>query len=1091
MPPLVKQPININFAQGLNTKTDPYQVPIGQFLRLQNSVFTKGSRLTKRNGYGALPSLPDDSYNFTTTFNGNLTATGTQLAALADGSMSWVVKGDLQPVSLNTLPLIRSGTNQSQCDSVISSNGFICTVYTDNIPVAGVNTLVYKYAIADSTTGQNIVQPTVIPSNGTVKFAPRVFYLGNYFIILFGSLVTATDHLQYIAINVQTPTVVTAVTDISTLLKPFSTLAFDGFVANNTLYIAYNATDVGGAIRVTSLSSVLTQGGTVVLSAHAANLISVTADESSGTPVIYVTFWDSVSNNGFTAAFNQILATILAPTQIITGQVITNLATIASSSVLTAYYERSNNYTYDSSIPTHYTSVVTCTQSGTVGTPSVLLRSVGIASKPFTINNEYYLLVTYSSAYQPTYFLINGSGKIISRFAYSNGGGYLTTGLPSVSVYGTQGSVAYLIKDLVTAVNKTQGVANSTGIYSQTGINLINFELGINQTVSAEIGQNLNLTGGFLWGYDGYSPVENNFFVWPDNVEGTGSSTGGAMLPQVYYYQWTYEWTDNQGNVQRSAPSIPTVVDLSSLTPTPITFTSVFSSGASTITVSSVTGLKVGQVITDTTTGGNIQAGTYITAINGLVLTLSLPTAGNSAAGPGGDTLQTIQTCSATINIPTLRLTYKTANPVRIVGYRWSTAQQNYYQTTSLFSPILNSTTTDSVSFVDTNADTSILGNSLIYTTGGVVENTAAPAFSVVTLFDSRLWGIDEEDPNLLWYSKQVIENTPVEMSDLFTVYIAPTISAQGSTGINHCLAPMDDKIIIFKENCMYFINGSGPDNTGANSQYSQPIFITSTVGCTNQNSIVFMQNGLMFQSDKGIWLLDRSLSASYIGAAVEDYTTGATVQSAVNVPGTTQVRFTLSSGITLMYDYFFNQWGTFVNVPAISSTLYQGLHTYINKFGQVYQEAPGTYLDGSSPVLQSFTTSWIAAAGLQGFQRAYFMYLLGTYFSPHKLNVQLAYDYNSSPVQAAQFTPDNFNQFYGVDSPYGGVSPYGGNSNAEKGRIFFEKQKCESIQIIIDEIYDASLGQAAGQGLTLSGLNVVIGVKKGYRTNPASQNFS
>jgi hypothetical protein len=71
-------------------------------------------------------------------------------------------------------------------------------------------------------------------------------------------------------------------------------------------------------------------------------------------------------------------------------------------------------------------------------------------------------------------------------------------------------------------------------------------------------------------------------------------------------------------------------------------------------------------------------------------------------------------------------------------------------------------------------------------------------------------------------------------------------------------------------------------------------------------------------------------------GAPVEALTQGATVLSALNIPSTNQVRFTLDTGITLMYDYFFGQWGTFVNVPALSSTVYQGLHTYINSLGQV-----------------------------------------------------------------------------------------------------------------------------------------------------------
>ena len=205
------------------------------------------------------------------------------------------------------------------------------------------------------------------------------------------------------------------------------------------------------------------------------------------------------------------------------------------------------------------------------------------------------------------------------------------------------------------------------------------------------------------------------------------------------------------------------------------------------------------------------------------------------------------------LDVPTLRLTYKIApNPVRIVGYRWSTAQQVYYQFTSVTNPTINDTTIDSVVITDTFSDAQILGNAILYTTGGVIEDIAAPASIASALFSNRLFLIDAEDQNLLWFSKQVIQNVPFEMSDLLTLYIAPTTGAQGSTGPMTALSAMDDKLIIFKKDAIYYINGSGPDNTGANSTFSDPVFITATVGCSNPNSIVLLPHGIMFQSDKG-----------------------------------------------------------------------------------------------------------------------------------------------------------------------------------------------------------------------------------------------
>src|SRR6185312_739494 len=121
-----KTNIPVPFGQGLDQKIDPKQISIGKFSLLQNTVFQKAGLLQKRNGYGSLPSLPDKTSSYLTTFNGDLTAIGTNLKALSSGSEKWITKGTIQPIDLETLPLIRSNLNQTQCDSAISSNQLVC-----------------------------------------------------------------------------------------------------------------------------------------------------------------------------------------------------------------------------------------------------------------------------------------------------------------------------------------------------------------------------------------------------------------------------------------------------------------------------------------------------------------------------------------------------------------------------------------------------------------------------------------------------------------------------------------------------------------------------------------------------------------------------------------------------------------------------------------------------------------------------------------------------------------------------------------------------------------------------------------------------
>lgn len=1402
---LEKVNLPINFGQGLDTQTDAWQVAPGKFLSLENSIFNKGGQLTKRNGFGLLQPLPDTDSTLVTTYSGNLTAIGNVLRAYSAGSQSWIEKGALQPAEVDVLSVLRSNIGQTQVDSVVHPNGLVCSVLTEQVTNnSGVLAPSYKYMLTDSITGQRVVAPTAIPSaTGTVTQPAKVFLLGNNFVLVFTNMIGSTNHLQYVTIGAYSPTTISAPVNISTTYSPGTTDAapqFEGTVSNNYLYIAYNGSDGGGAIRVNSLSQYLVLSSAKVISGYVGNLISVCVDETTNT--VHVTSYNSSTKVATAHYLTRMLLTLQSPVTIFDTAVAVNLTTAATDGILTVLYEQNNTYNYGDKAQTNVILKTQVSSGGTVIVPSLIARSLGLASKAFIINNRIYVLGTYVSAYQPTYFLIDSAGNVIVKLAYANGpGAYYTGGLTNVTLTSSDTvSFSYLIKDRIEAVNKSQGVASVGGIYSQTGVNLASIALRASGTITSEIGKNLHLTGGFMWMYDGATPVEHGFHLWPDNVQAV-QSNGGAMKPQKYFYTATYEWTDAQGNVFRSAPSLPIEVDNSAVKGVGVAFQAVFIVGDTTLTVNSTSGLypgmviidnsqggafpsgtkivsvgvgsivvdnaallasattpgdnlsttsvaanvsftanstsaqavnleglKVGMIITDpsvtpalsadtaitsidtttkiiglskptlrasasdqisttapttkawfeagsttltvnstegftvgrqlvdSTVGGAFAANTRITAIDATTGTITIdkptlsgtgaksifaayprasaiagsgyfgtfgyqnalyimpflgapdtvPVPGqgifcdNTAASPGmnivaavypgpasyvftgvhlippgnnftigvrsniyladvhtitspativsatfptgvttlnvsstadlfvGQTISDLTTpgnlavgttitainssantitvdtpttgattpeiflstdvLSTVINIPTLRLTYKTANPVRIALYRWSTDQQTYYQVTPVANPLINNPLIDSVSYTDILADSAILGNNILYTTGGVVENIEPPSISTMALFKSRLFAVDSENRNLLWYSKQVIENTPVEMSDLFTIFVAPTSAAQGNTGPITALAALDDKLIIFKKNAMYYITGNGPDNTGINNDFSEPVFITSAVGCADQQSVVFCPSGIMFQSEKGIWLLGRDLSTSYIGAPVDGIAVDNVVLSAVNVPATNEVRFMMADGSTIIYDYYFQQWGTFTNLPAVSSTIYQNLHTFIDKYGRVLQETPGKYLDAGKPVLLSFKTSWLNLAGLQGFERAYFFYLLGQFLTPHKLQLQIAYDYNASPTQTSIITPDNYVADWGGESVWGGGGNWGGPGNVEQYRVFLQQQKCQAFQITLTEIFDPSQGAPAGAGLTLSGLNCVVGLKGKYPRLKASK---
>lgn len=1000
---LNKQPVSISFTSGVNNKIDPNQLPIGQFDNLTNIVFTQDGRADKRNGFPLITSLPNDEQTNLRTLNDNLVATGSNLYAYNPQLDAWGNKGTVQPVQMSVEPLVRVSTSQTSPDIAVSPNGLVCTVYVDSGSA--------YYQITDSETANQVVARTALPATAT---NPRVFLLGQNFIITFMATVSASTHLRYIAVPYLNPSAATSATDIATNANSL-TVGYDGVVANSNLYLAWGATS--STVRAAYLTgNTLTVSAQVSIASSAADLMAVVADTSGPTAVIWLAFWTSSGNNAFAAAYNAALVNLTAKTQILSSTVITNITGRATGGVLTAIYEVSNTYNY-SSTRSDYVASVTINQAASVGTPGTILRSVGLASKAFVgTNNTPYVMVAYNGANQPTYFLIDLSGNVIMRLAYGNGGGYAASQvLPSITEVDGTYFVPYLIKDFLTSVNKNTDLPAGTptnAIYTQTGVNLAMFTINNSEQYSSEIAGCLHLTGGQLWQYDGVKPVEHGFQLYPEDITSSvATSPSGSVGAGTYYYSFTYEWTDGTGRLHRSAPSIP------------------------------------------------------------LKTTVASPSS------------------RVTLNVPTLRLTYKVApNPVRIVGYRWSSNQQTYYQFTSITSPTVNDLTVDSVVIVDTLSDAQILGNTLLYTTGGVVENIAPPAFRHICLYKNRMFGISAED-DTIWYSKPVVQGTPVEFSDLFTIYVAPTTGAQGPTGQIKALGATDDKLVPFKKDATYYITGNGPDLAGANNDFSEPIFITGSVGTDNPSSIVLMPSGLMFQSDKGIWLLGRDLSTSFIGDRVNSFQ-DVPVVSSTAIPGTNEVRFVLDTSITLVYDYYYDRWGYFSNIQAISACLYQGAQTYLNVRGEVYQQQAGVYTDGSKPVLMTMKPGWINLAGIQGYERLYFIYLLGTYKTPFKLKVDIAYDYNESPLQSIIVTPDNYTPNWGEEVNWGAGQAWGGPGNSFQCRLFPQLQKCQAFKITITELYDPSLGVAPGEGLTLSNINMVIGTKKGYRVQKASQSF-
>jgi hypothetical protein len=359
-----------------------------------------------------------------------------------------------------------------------------------------------------------------------------------------------------------------------------------------------------------------------------------------------------------------------------------------------------------------------------------------------------------------------------------------------------------------------------------------------------------------------------------------------------------------------------------------------------------------------------------------------------------------------TLTVPQLQLT--SARFTSVVIYRTIANGTIFYRVTPPSAPILTTVNAgDFVTFLDSTPDSEIQGNELLYTTGGVLENDQAPPMSFLCVHQDRLWGITEEDPTLLWYSKQFESGLEVGWSNEQTI----RIDAVGGDAMG--MASMDANLIIFAQSRIWLVSGYGPDQAGNGTQFGLPQLIASGSGLRDPRSLALTPDGLTYKSYKGWYFLDRGLQATYFGADVEAFNDDV-VTAATLIAGTTEIRFLSASGTTLLFDYYYKQWGTFTNHQGLDAVNYNGVYTYLRVPASpttaiaIYQEAqqapPANPFDVTTGFALLATTAWLKVGSMQAFGRLWRAYWLGFFPGTNAFQVGIAYNYNPTIIDTHVF---------------------------------------------------------------------------------------
>lgn len=804
--------VPIPFVAGVDTKRDRKTADAPKLLTLQNGVFTKEKTIVKRNGYLKLSDQTNETTPRTISSAEACASLGNELL-LFDGKEAysyeevearWIPRGDFEPVVTTRETVADTTSTQTKADCATLDG---VTVFAWEDSRGGI-----RYSVRDSNTKAVYTHDTQLSATASI---PRCIAIG-------GNL-----HIVYIegGINELRTFKITPGDVIGSLAGSPTTVLSDLRVASPV----YDIVPYGNAsIFVYSAAGPETRVGYITQSGEAgapANgfpaVVSLSGSEDTGTCCCI-----SASSNetrffvGWGNTGAGVRGTILDTSLTEVGTRTTIEAATAESILnITSAFGRDQDsggftkvwifWTKDSSGGTPAAEkqlhIANGDALGTTYTAPATYRGNNIASRAFRHGNHVYVNTTAERTLQHTYFTVREDGLDIARLM----AGTAETGRTSAHLSQVQSLGSGKYSWCATFQRRLVIDPDDEEKFSHSGIKVVTFDWESEDAYSrAQAQGSLYLNGGHLLQYDGLTPVESGFHLFPDPdsweltpAVGSGSLTSSA----TYTYIAFYEWDDAKGFRHQSAG----------------------------IKKSVVLGGSDNEVTATFTTLGH--------------------TAKQDAYGRTNVKIVLYRTeADPTFGQPLYRVT--SADPTT--------------ESDPANGILYNDPTSDTVSVIDRLADTAsaLLNNELAYTNTGELLNLAPPSAGIMVAGKERVFMAGLENTNEVLFSKL---HKPLEGVAFST---ALTISVPDAGGPITALALINETLIIFKDREIYGLAGDGPDNLGGGAVFSLPQLITSDTGCRSQRSVVRVPTGLMFQGQKGIYHLDQGLRVAYIGADVESF---------------------------------------------------------------------------------------------------------------------------------------------------------------------------------------------------------------------------
>lgn len=438
--------------------------------------------------------------------------------------------------------------------------------------------------------------------------------------------------------------------------------------------------------------------------------------------------------------------------------------------------------------------------------------------------------------------------------------------------------------------------------------------------------------------------------------------------------------------------------------------------------------------------GGYLSDGTYAVVVvwswydcNGR-RQVSAPSYPQTIALGGGGGLQKI-TCN--LSCPTM--TWKTG--IRAQAYCTPAGGSTYY--------IVGETDVGrALGTVDITIQTVDTSREQLYTMDGTLEYTAPDQLISISRKNKRLFGVT--DKGRVWYSHEAIDGWGVAFSWYLTTDFLPDSSR------SYSLVTVDDNLVCGSPTMLQSMTGDGPAVDGTQNTLSPPFLIAADVGPTANTMMLKTHLGAVYRTGRGLYLLDRGLQIHPDWGSRVNACAALTSSAMAVLSLNTIMMFGHSDGNAYAYDYNVDQWSEVTGWTMVSSTVIGDVYYYATAAGAVrYRNA--AYLDGASAIGIVVETPWIKTGTSQGFERPYYVVVLGEWRSSHVLSLSVYYDYSTTAAETVTFTL---------------TSGYSAGDVLQLGH--FLGKSCEAVKV---RLADSS---TTGESLRLSAISLEVAAKAG-----------